>query len=125
MVRFSWVRRAVFRMDHPQVRWSLQLMTQDGWNAEQVQEDYKGVGALPLNRGECASFHEYPCLYLHVLLCLLDGNGTLTSAVFTARPACCRTGAGTTPQSATGRQSFATHAVARLRARSVARYPCG
>ena len=31
-------------------------MTQDGWNAEQVQEDYKGVGALPLNRGECGFF---------------------------------------------------------------------
>src|SRR5882724_8179450 len=38
---------------HPQVRWSMSLVTQDAGNASQVQEDCDGVGALPLKSVEC------------------------------------------------------------------------
>jgi hypothetical protein len=34
---------------HPQVRWSMQLVTKDEGNASQFQEDRDGVGALPRN----------------------------------------------------------------------------
>jgi hypothetical protein len=45
--------RSVFRMGHPQVRWSVQLMTQNGRMPTQLQGDRAGVGALPRNAMEC------------------------------------------------------------------------
>jgi hypothetical protein len=39
---------------YPQVRWSVQLATQDEGNASQFQEDCDGVGALPLKSVQCA-----------------------------------------------------------------------
>src|SRR5207302_9987347 len=53
MVRFSRVWRAVWRMGHPQVRWSVWLMTQHGGMPAQLQGDGEGVEALPLNWVEC------------------------------------------------------------------------
>jgi hypothetical protein len=41
------------RMGHPQVRWSVLLMTQDGGMPAHVQGDGEGVKALPLNWVEC------------------------------------------------------------------------
>src|SRR5439155_25333380 len=64
MVRFSWVWRALLRMGHPQVRWLVWLMTQDGIMPSQFQ----GAGALPLNRVECGKF---PALF--PLGCPTDG----------------------------------------------------
>jgi hypothetical protein len=43
-------------MGHPQVRWSVLLMTQDGGMPAHVQGDGEGVKALPLNWVECAKF---------------------------------------------------------------------
>src|SRR5215813_14242739 len=73
MVRFSRGWRVRVRMGHPQVRWSVLLMTQDGGMPAQVQGDGEGVKALPLNWMECgklitlyicriASWHERPSL---------------------------------------------------------------
>src|SRR5712691_10312941 len=56
MVRFSRVWRAVRCMGHLQVRWLVQLMTQDGLMPSQFQGDGEDVGALPLNRVECEIF---------------------------------------------------------------------
>src|SRR6266446_3731608 len=53
MVRFSRVWRAVLCMGHPQVRWSVWLMTQHGGMPAQLQGDGEGVEALPLNWVEC------------------------------------------------------------------------
>src|SRR5713101_6861532 len=53
MVRFSRVWRAVLRMGHPQVRWSVSLMTQHEGMPAQLQGDGEGVEALPLNWVEC------------------------------------------------------------------------
>src|ERR1700752_4552886 len=53
MVRLTRVWRAVFRMGHPQVRWSWQLMTQDEGTTEQFQADDEGTGIPPLNSVEC------------------------------------------------------------------------
>src|SRR5215831_16451057 len=76
MVRFSWVWRALLRMGHPQVRWLVWLMTQDGLMPSQFQ----GAGALPLNRMECGFYYggavsrsgtdhdQYQALYPHELL---------------------------------------------------------
>jgi arylformamidase len=44
------------RMGHPQVRWSVLLMTQDGGMPAHVQGDGEGVKALPLNWVECEKF---------------------------------------------------------------------
>jgi hypothetical protein len=46
MVRFSRVWRAVFCMGHPQVRWSVQLMTQHGGIPAQLQGDREGQRSL-------------------------------------------------------------------------------
>src|SRR6266567_6962134 len=54
MVRFSRVWRTLLRMGHPQVRWLVWLMTQDGLMPSQFQGDEGGAGALPRNRVECA-----------------------------------------------------------------------
>jgi hypothetical protein len=56
MVRFSRVWRAVLRMGHLQVRWSVPVMTQDGGMPAQFQGDREGFEALPRNAMECASF---------------------------------------------------------------------
>src|SRR6266571_5485083 len=53
MVRFSRVWRTLLRMGHPQVRWLVWLMTQDGLMPSQFQGDEGGAGALPRNRVEC------------------------------------------------------------------------
>jgi hypothetical protein len=45
-------------MGHPQVRWLVWLMTQDGLMPSQLQ----GAGALPRNRVECAFFQWRPQL---------------------------------------------------------------
>jgi exodeoxyribonuclease V alpha subunit len=58
MVRFSRVWRAVLRMGHPQVRWSVLLMTQNGGMPAQLQGDGEGVKALPLNWVECEIFRQ-------------------------------------------------------------------
>jgi hypothetical protein len=42
-------------MGHPQVRWSVLLMTQDGGMPAHVQGDGEGVKALPLNWVECGN----------------------------------------------------------------------
>src|SRR5215470_3104741 len=42
MVRFARVWRAVLRMGHPLVRWSMQMMTQDGGKTTQFQGDHEG-----------------------------------------------------------------------------------
>src|SRR5438309_8736210 len=60
MVRFSRVWRAVWRMGHPQVRWSVWLMTQHGGMPAQLQGDGEGVEALPLNWVECGDFVRQP-----------------------------------------------------------------
>src|SRR5712691_11648644 len=60
MVRFSRVWRAVLRMGHPQVRWSVWLMTQNGGMPAQLQGDGEGVEALPLNWVECGKSHHQP-----------------------------------------------------------------
>src|SRR6266568_3995252 len=62
MVRFSRVWRAVLRMGHPQVRWSVWLMTQHGGMPAQLQGEGEGVEALPLNWVECGFFHLPPTL---------------------------------------------------------------
>src|SRR5712691_2336417 len=59
MVRFSRVWRAVLRMGHPQVRWSVLLMTQNGGMPVQLQGDGEGVEALPLNWMECGRFSSH------------------------------------------------------------------
>src|SRR5215831_11574485 len=41
IVRFARVWRAVLRMGHPPVRWSLQMMTQDGGTTAQLQGDHE------------------------------------------------------------------------------------
>src|SRR5690349_24813182 len=41
IVRFARVWRAVLRMGHPLVRWSLQVMTQDGGTTAQLQGDHE------------------------------------------------------------------------------------
>src|SRR5262249_54315024 len=41
IVRFARVWRAVLRMGHPLVRWSLQMMTQDGGTTAQLQGDHE------------------------------------------------------------------------------------
>src|SRR2546427_11284422 len=46
MVRFSRVWRAVLCMGHPQVRWSVQLMTQNGGIPAQFQGDREGQRSL-------------------------------------------------------------------------------
>src|SRR5215813_6545519 len=46
MVRFSRVWRAVLCMGHPQVRWSLQLMTQNGGIPAQFQGNREGQRSL-------------------------------------------------------------------------------
>src|SRR4029434_3257940 len=56
MVRWSRVWRAVWRMGHPQVRWSVWLMTQHGGMPAQLQGEGEGVEALPLNWVECGFF---------------------------------------------------------------------
>ena len=56
MVRLSRVWRAVLRMGQPQVRESVQLMTQDEGTTEQFQGDDEGTGAPPLNQVECEKF---------------------------------------------------------------------
>src|SRR5215470_8718414 len=53
MVRLSRVWRAVWRMGHPLVRWSVLLMTQHGGMPAQWQGDGEGIEALPLNWVEC------------------------------------------------------------------------
>src|ERR671931_81628 len=60
MVRFSRVWRALLRMGHPQVRWLVWLMTQDGRMPSQFQGDGGGVGALPLNRSCRRGLHPPP-----------------------------------------------------------------
>jgi hypothetical protein len=40
-------------MGHPQVRWSVQLVTQDEGHATQFQGDRENTGALPLKSVEC------------------------------------------------------------------------
>jgi len=47
-------------MGHPQVRWSVLLMTQNGGMPAQLQGDGEGVEALPLNWVECESREEAP-----------------------------------------------------------------
>jgi hypothetical protein len=42
IVRFSRVWRAVLGMGHPLVRWSLQMMTQDGGMTAQLHGDHEG-----------------------------------------------------------------------------------
>src|SRR5215467_13990431 len=42
IVRFSRVWWAVLGMGHPLVRWSLQMMTQDGGMTAQLQGDHEG-----------------------------------------------------------------------------------
>src|SRR5262249_1724706 len=42
IVRFSRVWRAVLGMGHPLVRWSLQMMTQNGGMTAQLQGDHEG-----------------------------------------------------------------------------------
>src|SRR5215471_8001248 len=42
IVRFSRVWRAVLRMGHPLVRWSMQMMTHDGGKTTQFQGDHEG-----------------------------------------------------------------------------------
>jgi hypothetical protein len=42
MVRLARVWCAEFRMGHPQVRWSVELMIQDGGKTAQLQGDHKG-----------------------------------------------------------------------------------
>ena len=46
--------RAMFRMGHPQIRWSVSLMTQDEGNPAQIQGNHADVRALPLKSVECA-----------------------------------------------------------------------
>jgi hypothetical protein len=43
-------------MGHPQVKWSVWLMTQHGGMPAQLQGDGEGVEALPLNWVECDNF---------------------------------------------------------------------
>jgi hypothetical protein len=43
-------------MGQPQVRESVQLMTQDEGTTEQFQGDDEGTGAPPLNQVECEKF---------------------------------------------------------------------
>jgi hypothetical protein len=49
-------------MGHPQVRWSVWLMTQHGGMPAQLQGDGEGVEALPLNWVECVFFHSLKCM---------------------------------------------------------------
>ena len=49
----------VVRMGHPQVRWSVLLMTQHGGRPAQLQGDSEGVKALPLNWVECTKFRVF------------------------------------------------------------------
>jgi hypothetical protein len=56
MVQLLRVWQTVFRMGHPQVRWSVLLMTQSGGMSAQLQGGHAGVGALPLNAMECGNF---------------------------------------------------------------------
>src|SRR2546429_5076753 len=46
MVRFSRVWRAVLCMGHPQVRWLVWLLTQDGGKTAQLQGDHEGWSGL-------------------------------------------------------------------------------
>src|SRR5215471_17878252 len=91
MVRFSWVWRALLRMGHPQVRWLVWLMTQDGLMPAQLQGDEGGSGALPRNRLECGSslgaltlqrhlIHSRMCLYARVRSLLDLGSLWVLSA---------------------------------------------
>jgi len=40
-------------MGHPQIKWSVLLMTQHGGMPAELQGDHAGVGALPLKAMEC------------------------------------------------------------------------
>jgi hypothetical protein len=53
MVRFSRVRRSVVRMGHPQIRWSVLLMTQHRGMLAELQGDRAGGGVLPLKAMKC------------------------------------------------------------------------
>src|SRR6266436_6006462 len=79
MVRFSRVCRVGLRMGHPQVRWSVLLMTQHGGTPAQLQGDGEGVKALPLNWVECGNiYRKHSVAWFHVAmrLTVLDQYGT-------------------------------------------------
>src|SRR5712691_3633712 len=78
MVRFSRVWRAVLRMGHPQVRWSVSLMTQHEGMPAQLQGDGEGVEALPLNWVECG----LPC---HLVCHACDQPARLRPSCASAR----------------------------------------
>jgi hypothetical protein len=50
---------------HPQVRWSMQLVTKDEGYAAQFQEDRDGVWVLPRNSVECGNFSVPLCAAPH------------------------------------------------------------
>src|SRR5215510_784078 len=58
MVRFSRVWRAVLCMGHPQVRWSLQLMTQNGGIPAQFQGNREGQRSLTTKSDGMCNFVE-------------------------------------------------------------------
>src|SRR5262245_8296726 len=57
MVRFSRVWRAVWCMGHPQGRWSVQLMTQNGGIPAQFQRDPEGQRSLTTQLGGMCNIH--------------------------------------------------------------------
>src|SRR6266705_2261384 len=82
MVRFSRVWRAVFRMDHPQVRWSVQLMTQDGGKTEQLQGDHEGrPGSTTKSGGMWNFLQQIKDLGLNVTAAFSDDSPSFTEAI--------------------------------------------
>src|SRR5215510_6118901 len=69
MVRFSRVWRALLHMGHPQVTWSVQLMTHNGGISTQFQGDCEGRGLPPLNPVECAESFCLLCAILRLYSC--------------------------------------------------------
>src|SRR5262245_23575517 len=53
MVRFSRIWRVVVRMGHPQIRWSVLLMTQHEGMPAELQGNGVDVRTLPLKAMEC------------------------------------------------------------------------